>query len=91
MSVFYESTVVIRYTLNVIPNTIYMTLIYLENFMASVIFLRITWYFLQQGLKKFDATEAKAFEISLKIVMIIGYIFYFTLVIFRIVESIVME
>jgi hypothetical protein len=90
MALFYESTVIVRYTFNGIPNAIFMTLIYLENFMGSIIFLRIAWYFLQQGLKKFDPGEAKYFEISLKIVMITGYVVYFGLVVLRIVESIIL-
>lgn len=59
--------------------------------MASIVFLRISWYFLQKGLSRFKSETAKHFEKVLKIIMIIGYTIYFGMAIYRIVENVVVR
>jgi hypothetical protein len=41
LSIFYEVTVVARYLYDGIPSMIYSTIIIMENFMQSIIFLRL--------------------------------------------------
>jgi hypothetical protein len=60
----------------------------MENFMQSIIFLRICQYFLEAGLKNFNVGMAYSWNCKMKILMVVSYLVYISLAVYRIVAQV---